>query len=95
MKQHKLNLMSNSQLADALQSLDIEFLLAGKNVIKGLFQIEDLIAGLSCCNEARLRLALIPLFLQHPQFATIVPSLMDKIPHNAQIRVWFNFSEKE
>ena len=78
--------MNNTQLADALNRLDVEFLHPGQNKSEGVpYTPEALISGLSCSSEARLRLALIPLFLQHPQLASVAPAALDKLPRAAQI----------
>lgn len=78
--------MNNAQLADALCRLGVEFLLPAQNQSL-VFSVlpEDLIAGLSCSSEARLRLALIPLFLQHPHLASLIPAIIKKLPRPAQI----------
>ena len=48
-------------------------------------QSTDLIAGLSASNESRLRLALIPLFLQHPEFSEFIPGTIPFLSATASI----------
>ena len=55
------------ELADALQVLGVRFLIGGKDGPTRLSP-DRLIASLAGSDEARLRLALIPLFLEHPDF---------------------------
>ena len=86
MKKQAINTFSNSQLASALNRLGIEFLLLDL-IQDEEMQVspEELITGLSCSSEARLRLALIPLFLQHSRLASLMPTVIKKLPRNAQV----------
>ncbi len=62
--------VTGEQLANSLQALGINFILGGKADGEALHQKPaELIAALAQSQEARLRLALIPLFLEHPEFA--------------------------
>jgi hypothetical protein len=62
--------ITGDQLTDALRALHVNFILGGNAHNSSLHkQPARLISSLAESNEARLRLALIPLFLQHPEFA--------------------------
>jgi hypothetical protein len=67
--------ITGDQLANALHELNVKFIFGGDSNDASLHkQPVRLIAALAESDEARLRLALIPLFLQHPEFA---PSVRD------------------
>jgi hypothetical protein len=62
--------ISGDQLANALRALDINFIAGGQGMDSTLHkQPARLLAALAKSNESRLRLSLIPLFLEHPEFA--------------------------
>lgn len=64
------NAITGDQLADALRALDINFIMGGKREGSALHKNpEQLIAALAASDESRLRLSLIALFLDHPEFA--------------------------
>ena len=64
---------TGDKLASALSVLGVNFLLGGTHEKESLHeQPARLIAELAKSNEARLRLALIPLFLKYPEFAAHV-----------------------
>ena len=46
---------------------------------------EMLLAGLAASSEARLRLALIPLLLARPDYATALPAALNGLPAAAQV----------
>lgn len=46
---------------------------------------EELLTGLVSQSEARLRLALIPLLLTHPELATVVPEALARLPEREQL----------
>ena len=66
---------TGEQLATALHSLGVEFVM-GAELEKGSLYKKpaSLIAALAQNPEARLRLSLIPLFLEYPEFSGHVPS---------------------
>ncbi len=69
----KYRAISNDQLANELQAQGIHFLgVAQPSNCVPLLAPTDLIVGLAQSSEARLRLALIPLFLRRPDFAQFV-----------------------
>ena len=70
-------------LADALQTLGVRFLLGGRGRSPGLTP-PRLISALAQSEEARLRLALIPLFLQHPDLARYARRVADRLPEPAR-----------
>lgn len=62
--------VTGDQLTNALHALGVKFVLGRQSENKSLRkQPARLIAALAESNEARLRLSLIPLFLEHPEFA--------------------------
>lgn len=75
---------SNSDLVDALNSLNVHFLSGGSGATFEA-QPETLISGLAESNESRVRLALIPLFLHHPEFCEVVSSVVSTLSQAAQI----------
>ena len=59
-----------ADLAHALDVLDVPFIVGGSDsTTLQLPQPAALMASLAASDEARLRLALIPLLLRHPEFA--------------------------
>lgn len=65
--------ITGDQITDALRALNINFILGGN--IQNAFMHKSparLIAALAESEESRLRLSLIPLFLEHPEFASKV-----------------------
>jgi len=84
--QIRKNFPENSQLVSYLNRIGVEFLMSEEDFSEKI--IDDsklLIVGLACNHEARLRLALIPLFLQKPEIASILPLIVDDLPVSAQI----------
>ena len=64
---------TGEQLADALHILGVKFIMGGQSRSESLHkQPARLIAALAKSNESRLRLSLIPLFLEYPEFAVHV-----------------------
>lgn len=70
---------TSSQLVKALDLLGIPFL-RGAAETKKEIKPEILLATLANSPEARLRLALIPLFLTHPEFSTYTISALQQLP---------------
>ncbi len=84
---------SGEQLAAALQSLGVEFILEDRLESGSLPEMPaSLIAALANSPEARLRLSLIPLFLEHPEFADAVPNVSKKLGPNARITLQCYFT---
>ena len=64
---------TGEQLANALHALGVKFIMGGKSRGETLHQTPvRLITALAESDEARLRLALIPLFLEHPEYSAHV-----------------------
>ena len=69
----QINVNSGDQLTNALHALGVNFILGGTNNDESLHkQPACLVAALVQSSEARLQLSLIPLFLEHPEFAAHV-----------------------
>ncbi|MEZ4859721.1 MAG: hypothetical protein R3C14_00360 [Caldilineaceae bacterium] len=61
---------TNAELADLLHALDVPFIWGdAQRAPDHPTDLTGIIVALACNEEARLRLALIPLFLRHPAFA--------------------------
>jgi len=79
-------LVTGEQLTNALHSLGVEFIMGGQYENETLHkQPGRLIVALAQSSEARLRLSLIPLFLEHPELARYVPSAAAKLAPAARI----------
>ncbi len=71
---------TGDQLAGALQALGIQFIMGRSSVDKSLHKHPaSLIAALAESNELRLRLSIIPLFLEHPEFAAHVRDASNQV----------------
>ena len=67
------SIATGEQLANALHALGVKFIMGGSRGDESLHkQPARLIAALAESNESRLRLSLIPLFLEHPEFSAHV-----------------------
>lgn len=74
------------QLAGALQALGVNFVLGGKDDENDLYtKPSELITALAQSSEARLRLSLIPLFLEHPEYEAYVRETADHLEASAQL----------
>ncbi len=74
------------QLASALHKLNVRFIMASQSSEEKISaQPTRLIAALAQSDEARLRVALIPLFLEHPEFASHAPLAVDLLPPDARL----------
>ena len=77
---------TGEQLAGALHALGVQFLMGGSKDDESLHkQPARLIAALAESNESRLRLSLIPLFLEHPEFAIHVRTSMNHVNPAARL----------
>ena len=75
-----------NQLAGALYALGVNFVLGGKDEESSLHtQPSDLIAALAQSSAARLRLSLIPLFLEHSEYARYVRKTAKNLDPTAQL----------
>jgi hypothetical protein len=78
--------ITGNQITDALRALDVNFILGGKSGQAFLHKSPArLIAALAESEESRLRLSLIPLFLEHPEFAARVKSAAKKLAPSARL----------
>lgn len=78
--------ISGDQLTDALRALDVNFILGGHKEDASLHRHPvRLISALAESDDARLRLSLIPLFLDHPEFAGHIRTAAMKISPEARL----------
>ena len=85
--------ITGDQLTNALRALDVNFIMGGKIEGESLHkQPARLVTALAESNEARLRLSLIPLFLDHPQFARYVRSVARKLTPQARLTLQCYYS---
>ena len=76
----------NDQLVNALQTLDVSFLMSGMKMVETLSKHPTrLITKLAQSREAPLRLSLIPLFLEHPEYASRVRNIAKKLDWSARL----------
>lgn len=76
--------LKQSELVDALNTLGVRFLRGGNGTSTTLAPAA-LLAALTGSPEARLRLALIPLLLTHPEFAEDVHDALQNLPADAAV----------
>src|SRR6185503_13912396 len=78
--------ITGTQLANALRALDVNFIMGGKSTKDSLHkQPPRLIAALAKSTESRLRLSLIPLFLDHHKFALHVQTVAKELDPAARL----------
>lgn len=86
-------IVTGDQLANALRGLGVKFIMGGEggdDSLRG--QPARLIAALAESDEARLRLSLIPLFLEHPEFAAHVRSVAKDLGPSARLTLQCYYS---
>ena len=89
----QINVNSGDQLANALHALGVNFIMGGTNNDESLHkQPARLIAALVQSSEARLRLSLIPLFLEHPEFAVHVRVVAGSLDPTARLTLQCYYS---
>ena len=72
--------LSPAALAEILNRLDVAYVYAdGRTTHQVLPEPATLLASLSASSEARLRTALIPLLLRHPEFAQEAASVANRL----------------
>jgi len=77
---------TGDQLTNALRALGVNFIMGGQDNNDALSKHPArLIAALSQSSEARLRLALVPLFLEHSEFAAHVRAVAQKLDPAARL----------
>ena len=85
--------ITGNQLTNALRALEVNFILGGQSKDESLRkQPARLIAALAESDEARLRLSLIPLFLEHPEFAARVRTVAKKLHPSARLTLQCYYS---
>jgi len=78
--------IKGDQLTNALQLLGVHFVLGRQSKDRSLHkQPVRLIAALAESNESRLRLSLIPLFLEHPEFSAHVRGVAKRLNPPARL----------
>lgn len=85
---------TGDQLANALQALGVNFIRGGKEDADQYLRNHPsrLIAALAQSKEARLRLSLIPLFLEHPEYASHVRAAAKKLDLSARLTLQCYYS---
>ena len=88
-----VNASSADELVNALQTLGVNFLMGGRKTEESLSKHPAcLITELAQNGEARLRLSLIPLFLEHPEYASRVRSIAKKLDLPARLTLQCYYS---
>lgn len=78
--------ITGDQLTHALHALGIRFILPCPNVLPApTLRPNRLIAELAQSSEARLRLSLVPLFLEHPEYAAAARAIYPRLPVAARL----------
>lgn len=78
--------ITGTQLTNALRALDVNFIMGGQGTNETLHKRPvRLIAALAESNESRLRLSLLPLFLEHHEFALHVRTAAKKLDPSARL----------
>jgi hypothetical protein len=84
---------TGEHLSNALHALGVRFILGDGGKDESLHtQPARLIAALAESKEARLRLSLIPLFLEHPEFAAHVRAVAKELNSPAQLTLQCYYS---
>ncbi|MCB9112303.1 MAG: hypothetical protein H6634_13750, partial [Anaerolineales bacterium] len=84
---------TGDQLTGALHALGVNFILGGKDTNESLHRHPArLIAALAQSDEARLRLSLIPLFLEHPEYASHVRNISKNLETSAKLTLQCYYS---
>lgn len=77
---------TGDQLASTLHALGVNFIMDGADNDHSLLESPaNLIKALAQSDESRLRLALIPLFLEHPEYAALVQKVVKRLDPAAQL----------
>jgi hypothetical protein len=78
--------ITNAQLAAELEKLGVYFLRSDNGAVADSpIAPETLMAGLAASDEARLRLAFIPLLLRHPIWAVYAEAARQQLPMTSQV----------
>ncbi len=85
--------ITGNQLVNALRALDVNFIFGGQPEDESLRkQPARLIAALAESEESRLRLSLIPLFLEHPEFAAHARGVAKKLNSSGRLTLQCYYS---
>jgi hypothetical protein len=85
--------ITGDQLTNALRALNVNFILGGQSEGESLCkQPARLIAALAESEESRLRLSLIPLFLEHPEFAARARTVAKNLSPSARLTLQCYYS---
>jgi len=83
-KQKTEDALTPAQLVAALDNLGVPFLRGASSPVVAV-EPRVLLAALAASNEARLRLALIPLLLAHPEFSVHAVAALQQLPPSAAL----------
>lgn len=84
---------TGDQLVNAPHALGVNFLMDSKETDESLYkQPTHLLRELAQSDEARLRLSLIPLFLEHPEHASYVCAVAEKLNPLARLTLQCYYS---
>lgn len=84
---------TGDQLIHSLRMLGVNFVLGGKDTNESLHKHPTrLISALAQSDEARLRLSLIPLFLEHPEYASHVRDVVKGLTLSARLTLQCYYS---
>ncbi len=87
------SIATGEQLANALHALGVRFIMGGQSKDEALHkQPACLLDALAESDEARLRLSLIPLFLEHPEFAAHVGAVAKNLNPSARLTLQCYYS---
>lgn len=79
-------IVSADRLVIELNRLGVHFVTGGEpDQLVPSLPLTELLTGLVTQSEARLRLALIPLFLVHPELTTHVPEALTRLSEREQL----------
>jgi hypothetical protein len=81
-----------NQLVSELWARDVRFLMGEQLTPTPTLDAAHLIASLAQSKEARLRLALIPLFLRHPEFSNEVITADERLSPAGQLYLRFYYT---
>ncbi|MCC6500372.1 MAG: hypothetical protein IT313_08920 [Anaerolineales bacterium] len=85
--------ITDDQLTNSLHALGVKFIMGGHREIEALHkQPALLIAALAESGDARLRLSLIPLFLEHPEFSNYAQEAAKRLDAPARLTLQCYYS---
>lgn len=76
--------ITTDELVGALDALGVPFLAGGLRTPRALaLSGSELLLGLACDSDARVRLAVIPLLLLHPEYGEAIPGVAEQLEGDA------------